>query len=191
MGAQLKRQDVRQNTGGNVNEPVTETIDLPAPMQATQEAGPSGVGGWLLVLCIWLAVIVPLANLGVLGFSLQQTVPAYDRVQGLLTLDVLNGAMVLALVVFSVFTGVCLWQRRDEGVLKLLRILLLGFVLSKPVAAILPFLSGMEPSVSREIAQTVMMSAGGSVIMPMIVLIYTQKSKRVRNTYAPISTPSA
>lgn len=174
-----------------MNESVAETIDSPAPQQAREVVGPSGVGGWLMVLCVWLTVVVPLTNLAVLGYSLLQTVPAYGRVPGLLLLDALNGAMVLALIAFSIFTGILLWQSRDARALQVLRILLFGFVLSKPVAAVLPFLVGMEPSVAGRVARSVLAGAGSAVIVPMIVLLYTIKSKRVSNTYTSVGPQSA
>ncbi len=168
-----------------------ESAGAVAALSSPQEGSPSGVGGWLLVLCIWLVGVIPLANIGIVGYSLLQTVPAWDRVQGLLLLDVLNAFTVAALMVLSVYAGLSLWRRRDAGALKVLRVFLIAFLLSKPVAAALPFVAGMDTEVALEVARTVLMGMGASVVFPMVVLTYTLKSARVRNTYGPVVSESA
>jgi len=162
---------------------VIESAEPPVPPTAVDNPGPVGVGGWLLFLCIWLTVVVPLVNVGLVGLDLSATLPNASRVPGLMALSVINAVMVLALIGFSIFAGVSLWRRRDPGAVKILRVYLFCFLGSKLIATVLPFVVGMN----RELAQEIALSVGGgtssAVVFAMGVLLYTQRSKRVRATY--------
>jgi len=92
------------------------TAYAPAPQAVAPVASElRGVRGWLLLFCVWLAIVDPLYSLRVLPYlryiSLNWTLP-----------------LSLALVVYGMVTGIQLWRVRP-GALTLLRIYF-GFVVA-------------------------------------------------------------
>jgi hypothetical protein len=106
------------NCGADLNAPasgaVAPTAAAPAlaPEATSQPSAPAGelrgVGGWLLLFCVWIVIVDPLLELRVLPYlryiSLNWTLP-----------------LSFAVVIYGMVTGIQLWRVRP-GALVLLRV---------------------------------------------------------------------
>lgn len=164
----------------------------PAAVAApTDKVGPSGVGGWLLVLCILLTFVIPLLNVALVGLAALDAIGSAVRVPGLVALTVANGIMVVVLVGLSIFAGLSLWLRLETRSVKIARLYFLAFLASKLIAAGLPFVVGMDSRIAVQVAQATAGGVGGACAFAFAWITYLQKSKRVRATYGLPESVSA
>jgi hypothetical protein len=137
---------------------------IPKASQANDDSGLYGVGGWLLVLCIWLTIIGPL-----LSFAKLSETSATN----------LQWLWGIVWILFSLVTGILLWTKRRIGwqVANVFYWSISGF------AWALVFLDGS----SQHISQAIAMSVVSGIWLP-----YLNKSKRVLNTYrsTPVTRPT-
>lgn len=141
-----------------------------------------GVQGWLLVLCLYLMVLVPL--LALLGL--------YGAWQGAMKSPTLQNALVfeaafeLALALFGFYAGWALYQKRTNAVViaKLyfivmltLGVLVLGIVLLGLVSQF------SDPALARQLRGPATVAALRQIILCGLWLFYLEHSKRVRATY--------
>jgi len=127
--------------------------DIPIPQPSSE---PKGVGGWLLVLCIWLTIISPLFSFAKLH-ELNQT----------------EMNLGLGLIVFSVISGVFLWCGKPVGVV-LVRIQLSIILILNLIGVML--LANQQQS--ERVVVVLFQSA-----VPVAWLAYLSVSKRVKATY--------
>ena len=151
----------------------------------TQEARLQGVRGWLLALCLYLMVLIPVkAVLGLIG-AWQIAARSATLRNGL----VLQMALELALAGFAVYAGLALSRQQPNGasiakiyfiVTLTLSVLGLGMVLlgwlSKPTDRVFAnVLSG--PAIFASVSQILISAAW---------LFYLERSQRVRATYRAV-----
>jgi hypothetical protein len=148
------------------------------------EARYKGVKGWLLLLCINLAVLDPLAMLLNLFLVTNVTKPQFDGHPELLRLILINGACSIGLAVFSIYAGVMLWKALPAG-LGLTRKYLFTGCFYSIFSLILPSLAGIPADLQSQIL-------GGSILNSMVTILYLcawyqylKRSKRVRATFGP------
>lgn len=133
------------------------------------EPRPSGVGGWLLALCIWLILWQPLA-LALAASSALEALSLRGLPVGLVLM------MRLAVAAVGVAAGIALFTHR-LGSLTLARV---SLALSA-VADTLTYTTSAFPS-NRPPGDT-LLYVGAAVIFYAAWIVYLGRSKRVRETY--------
>jgi Kef-type K+ transport system membrane component KefB len=141
-----------------------------------------GVHGWLLVLCLYLMVLIPvLAVLGLLGAW--QGASRSPTLQNAL---VFEAAFEFALAVFGFYAGLALYQKRPNAVviakvyfivMLTLGVLVLGIVLLGLVAQF------SDPALAKQLRGPAMAAALREIILSGVWLLYLERSERVRATY--------
>jgi hypothetical protein len=114
-----------------------------------------GVGGWLLVLCIWLTIVAPLFSFASLS---ERASSGFQWVWG------------VSLIIFTLATGILLWTGRWIG----WRLAIIYFWTIAGMAWLAVIMHGS----AEQIGQAIVTS-----ILSGIWLRYLKVSKRVKNTY--------
>ena len=155
-----------------------------ADVAITQE-GPSGVGGWLLLLVIGL-VIGPVIGAGRTGaefLSMETQHPTLHSSALWKEFKAASWFCLVAIAALSAYAGFGLARGNDWSVVKRAQIILW---LTGPVGALM--LGAVVPLVTLGASGVDSQFAGGllvSAIPAVIWTAYLSKSKRVRNTYGP------
>jgi hypothetical protein len=146
------------------------------------ESGLHGVRGWLLVLCLYLMVLVPLlAILGLIG--VWQGASKAPSLQNALIFEAL---FEFALGAFAFYAGLALYQRRAgaAAIAKIyfitmltLGVLVLGIVLLGLVSQF------SDPALARQLRGPAIVAALRQIVPAGLWLFYLEQSKRVRATY--------
>ena len=128
---------------------------MDTPTNQTDSA-PKGVGGWLLVLCIWMTIISPL-------FS-------FAKLHELGETEMYFG---LGLIVFSIVSGILLWCGKQVGVVLVRTYLIIVLVLN-----LIVILTLVNQQRSDRVVLVLFQSA-----VPVAWLVYLSASKRVKATF--------
>jgi hypothetical protein len=149
----------------------------------TPERRLHGVHGWLLVLCLYLMVLVPvLALLGLLGAW--QGASRSPTLQNAL---VFEAAFEFALAVFAFYAGLALYQKRPSAVaiakiyfitMLTLGVLVLGLVLLGLVSQF------SDPALANQLRGPAMVAALREILISGLWLAYLEQAQRVRATYS-------
>ncbi len=142
-----------------------------------------GVRGWLLLLCLSMAVLDPLTMLLTVFLVTSATKPYFGEHPELLRLVLVSGICRLALAVFSVYAGVALWKV-VPGALPLAKKYLMAVALYAVIALLLPVLVGVPEESYREIAGQGFFNSLLTVGYAAAWYLYLQRSRRVSATYA-------
>lgn len=143
------RRDPTRNTAS--------PVPPPSYTPATQgNSGPKGVGGWLLVLCIWTTIISPLFS-----FAKLHEMGETEMYLG------------LGLIVFSIISGILLWCGKQVAVVLVRTLLIIILVLN--LIGILMLLDQQQP---ERVTVVLFQSA-----VPIAWLVYLSVSRRVKATY--------
>ena len=149
-----------------MDEAVTETLTPEPAIPGIQGGDVSGVGGWLLVLCIVLSIINPIFNL-------------IASISNLIEGDIFSAIFRLCLGGFSIYVGYCLWSIRPDAVhiakIYLWIILILGAIIPLSLSLLLSLGGGVRSDVLERVVV--------SSITFAIWFTYLKLSKRVANTY--------
>jgi len=148
-------------------------------------AGLHGVRGWLLLLCVYLVIVMPLiAVLGAIG-ALQRAAAAPALRGALLTEVVLD----VGLSILAAYAGWALYRMRHNAV----RITKIYFIIMFALAifglitllATAPVLSQPQDNVAllNTLRAPAMVASLRQAILSAVWLVYLQRSKRVRATY--------
>ncbi len=144
-----------------------------------------GVRGWLLLLCIYLVIVMPLiAILGAIG-ALQRAATA-PALRGALVTEVV---LELGLAILAAYAGWALYRVRRNAV----RITKIYFIIMFALAifglitllATAPVLSQPQDNVAllNTLRAPAMVASIRQAILSGVWLVYLQRSKRVRATY--------
>ena len=171
----------------NTGDSVTDDIDLKVEVNLSKNISDNKVyrkkvGGWLLLLCLSLAVFNPILTLGSFAVTLSESSRYFNRFPGLRDVTVIDSILSFALMAFSVYAGIGLWTLRENAVQTAKRCLLfyLGYYF---IAAILPFTAGLPSSSHSAMMAQVTIGTIRGIIYVSIWYSYLNKSKRVRETY--------
>jgi hypothetical protein len=132
-----------------------------------------GVGGWLLFLCISMAIIAPIMQALVAAKALTNLATARVPIQTLLRLGSV-GAIYSGLAIFSCFAGVRLWMEKPKAVSVAKAYLLVAAVLPISIFLLLHF-AGMQVNLSQVIFRRSVYS--------LVWYSYLTASRRVELTY--------
>ena len=141
-----------------------------------------GVRGWLLLLCIYLAIVMPLiAILGAVG-TLQLAASAPD-LRGAL---VAEGVSAIALAGFAAYAGWALYRTRPNAV-KIAKAYLITMLVLSILGLLLASVFAVSQAPDNAPLNALQASARVAMLWPAILslawLIYLQRSKRVRATF--------
>ena len=142
-----------------------------------------GVRGWLLILCLNVAILDPLTMLLTIFLVTSATKPYFGEHPELFRLCLASGICRLALAVFSVYAGLGLWKV-VPGALSVAKKYLLAVVLYSVVASFLPALVGVPRESYQEFAGDTVFNGFITMAYAITWYIYLQRSKRVKATYA-------
>jgi hypothetical protein len=147
-----------------------------------ETSGPSGVGGWLLLLCVGLTVFGPILGLYNISSGYKDASPYFDVVPGVKTLFMIDVPLSLGLVMFSLFAGAGLWGVRPGAVRTAKRYLLclLGYSL---VTLMLPYIVNMPKEMTKLVVPELIKGTFKTAIYVGVWYAYLSNSQRVRNTY--------
>ena len=157
----------------------------PAGLAPSVEAPASpytGVGGWLLLLCLGLTVLSPLISMISLVTGYNDSSPFFEQFPGLKIIVTVDAVLSALLMAFSVYAGIGLWTVRPGAVVMAKRYLFcfLGYHV---VAAVLPFLAGLPQDANDAMMPLVVKSAAQGFVFFALWYSYLNKSQRVRATY--------
>jgi len=141
-----------------------------------------GVRGWLLLLCVSLAMLDPFAGLISLMAITDTLKPYFDQDPALFKLVLIAGVCNICLLVYSMYAGVSLWRIVPNAVTSAKRYLVVLFHYSF-FSIFLPQLVGLSEKTQTEIYKA---SPIGNLIVMLYAsawYLYMRKSKRVRATY--------
>ncbi len=160
------------------------------PGEAETEVSPApnekqGIGGWLLVLCVGLTILSPLATLYSVAASWRAASPLFEKVQGLESILVMNTAMDFILTAWACYVGVQLW-RVKEGAVQAVR----GFLTALPLLRGLMFLFVLASPVYG-FGFAAFIALVQALIFAAIWKSYLTNSKRVKATFAAVPTEPA
>jgi hypothetical protein len=147
---------------------------LPSP----ESPPPKGAGGWLLLLCLWLTIVLPLSNLYGTVRSLR-----YHPGIVVLLLDTTN----IGLGMLSLVAGVRLW-RLQSGAGTMVKV----FLLASPLHALGIFC--LVVSRGQITSPPVMVALALRILtLPFLLSLswywYLLQSRRVRNSYGTSESP--
>lgn len=165
--------------------PIVPCADANDAVTTPQQGGPSGVGGWLLLLVIGMMVLGPLLGAGRIGADFMMADHMYP---GLDTLEwrIFKSAtwlVFLGLAALSFFGGWGLARGKDWFVVTRAKAILwvTGPLASLVMGVLIPIITfGDWNAVNERFVGTFIGSIGAAAIWTA----YLAKSKRVRNTYA-------
>ncbi len=141
-----------------------------------------GVRGWLLILCLNIAILDPVTMLLTIFLVVSATKPYFGEHPELLRLCLVSGICRLALAVFSVYAGLGLWKV-VPGALSVAKRYLLAVVLYSVVASFLPALVGVPQESYQEFAGQTVFNSFLTMAYAIAWYIYLQRSRRVKATY--------
>lgn len=141
-----------------------------------------GVKGWLLILCLNVAILDPLTMLLTVFLVTDATKPYFGEHPELFRLCLASGVCRVALAVFSVYAGLALW-RIAPGAVSVAKKYLLAVLLYSLVASFLPVIVGIPRESYQEFAGQTVFNSFLTMAYAITWYIYLQRSKRVRATY--------
>ncbi|MBE9527756.1 MAG: DUF2569 family protein [Proteobacteria bacterium] len=140
------------------------------------------VGGWLLLLCVLLTVLGPLATAYSLIAGYGQLQGLFEETPGLRSFYNMNFILNIGLGLFSLWAGFSLWTRM-AGAVERAKNYLLARVAYSVILYFLPTMSGLPEEMSTGIQSEIVAASTFSFIYIAIWYLYLTKSKRVRGTY--------
>jgi hypothetical protein len=148
----------------------------------TQESRLQGVRGWLLLLCLYLTLIVPLlAALGLLGAW--QAAARSPTLQNAL---IYESILELALAGFALYAGVMLYQQRPNAVaiakIYFITMLTLG-MLSLGIVLVGVVWQLSDQAISSQLRGPAVFAAVRQIVVAIAWLLYLERSRRIRATF--------
>lgn len=141
-----------------------------------------GVKGWLLLLCVSMAILTPMTGLTSLLAVSDTLKPYFDKDPALFKLVLISGICNICLLVYSMYAGVSLWRIVPNAVVTAKRYLVVLFHYSF-FSIFLPQLVGLSEKTQTEFYKD-------NPIFNLLVMfeafmwyLYMRKSKRVKATY--------
>ena len=142
----------------------------------------NGVRGWLLLLCLSLAVLDPTAVLVNLFIVSDVARPYFSQQPGFFHLIIVNGVVGIALAVFSLYAGISLF-RRLPGAPDTARKYLAAISAYAILAPFMPFLLRSEQLATRDTFYFNCLNSSFTLVYAGTWRLYLRRSRRVRQTY--------
>ena len=144
--------------------------------------GPRGVGGWLLVFCVILTILIPLFKLPSLFSTYRDASRLFESFPRLYFIVLLNTVLGVGLIIFSIYAGVSLWQKNSKGPVIAKRYLFVYLVYAFFSNGLL-FLAGLPTEAIEAVLREAFLNIFNSAIFAGIWYAYLERSIRVKNTF--------
>lgn len=141
-----------------------------------------GVKGWLLLLCVCLAILDPMAGIFNLMIITDVMRPYFDQDPALFNLVLVGGICNICLLVYSMYTGVSLWKVSLNAVIGAKKYFLILFHYSF-ISIFFPQLFGLSEKTQTEIYKMNPLNNVIIMLYAFIWYLYLRKSKRIKATY--------
>jgi hypothetical protein len=141
-----------------------------------------GVKGWLLLLCVSMAILTPMTGLISLVAVSDALKPYFDQDPALFKLVLISGICNICLLVYSMYAGVSLWRATPNAVTSAKRYLVVLFHYSF-FSIFLPQLVGLSEKTQTEIYKDNPLYNLIVMLEACLWYLYMRKSKRVKATY--------
>ncbi len=141
-----------------------------------------GVRGWLLLLCLNLAVFDPSAVLVNLFMATNSTGSDFENHPELFRLTLIGGVPRIALMVFSLYAGLCLWKMVPGAVAVARRYLVCLFFFTV-FSLFLPNIVGVTDKLYPGFSTINNLNVVVTMAHVAAWYLYLGMSKRVRATY--------
>ena len=141
-----------------------------------------GVRGWLLLLCVSLAILDPFAGFINIMAVTDTLKPYFEQDPALFKLVLIGGVCNICLLVYSMYAGMSLWRAAPNAVMSAKRYLVVLFHYSF-FSIFLPQLVGLSEKTQTEIYKTSPINNLIVMLYASMWFLYMRKSKRVRATY--------
>ena len=153
-----------------------------SPISVPGAEGPTGVGGWLALLCIGLAIGNPLVAVFSVLAGLSQGARYVGAIPNWGLFLYLDSALTLVVATISFLAGFRIW-REVPGADRLAKVALalLAFhaLLEYPLVAAMRFPTALQDGIIKQLGQ----DTGRTILYCCIWLLYLFRSKRVANTF--------
>jgi hypothetical protein len=141
-----------------------------------------GVRGWLLLLCLNLTVFGPPVDLVTLFMAFNSAASEVDLHPEKLRLALIAGVPTIALAVFSLYAGFCLWKALP-GAVALARKYLVCLFFFSVLSLLFPGIVGMTEEAYPGLAEANSFAVAITFGHIAAWYLYLKFSKRVKTTY--------
>ena len=169
---QLQQKENGKNNKNNLRIEILNTIDKDY----------RGVKGWLLFLCVSMAILTPMTGLTSLMAVTDALKPHFDEDPALFKLILISGICNICLLVYSMYAGVSLWRVAPNAVATAKKYLVVLFHYSF-FSIFLPHLVGLSEKTQTEFYKDSPVFNLLVMFEAFIWYLYLRKSKRVMATY--------
>ncbi len=181
-----------------VNTPLSSGITNKMSLRETENSGHvkddeitkyTKVGGWLLVLCIILTIVLPLRSFVGLSSSYDEMIKYRDVFPDLQVAYYINSAITMIVSILSILVGSWIWALDKDSVSITKTFLIVYFcavviILLVQFFALLPSVDNL--AVNLEIGKRLL----GALLFSVVWYWYLSVSKRVKGTFVVNSTVS-
>ncbi len=141
-----------------------------------------GVKGWLLLLCVSMAILTPITGLVSLMTVTDILKPHFDEDPSLFKLVLITGICNICLLVYSMYAGVSLWRIATNAVRNAKRYFIALFHYSF-FSIFFPQLVGLSEKTLTDVYKTSPLLNLMVMFEAFLWYLYLRKSKRVKATY--------
>jgi Protein of unknown function (DUF2569) len=142
----------------------------------------TGVGGWLLVLCLMFTVVGPLISAWLLADEYAAFEPYFAGSAGLQAAIFVSLAITACSVAFGIYAGLRLWLIRPNAVTTTKHALLVGLAADAVTTAI-GLVAGPTPDAQGQLLRQLTIDLVPSFIFFTLCFAYLNRSRRVYATY--------
>ena len=142
----------------------------------------SGVKGWLLLLCVTLTILDPLAGFFTLMGVTDLLKPHFSEDPGLLKITLIAGVCSSCLIIYSMYAGISLWKIVPDALTTAKRYLRLLFCYSF-FAIFLPNLVGLSEKTQTEFFKANPLNNIIVMVYSGMWYLYLIRSRRIKATY--------
>ncbi|MBZ5537063.1 MAG: DUF2569 domain-containing protein [Acidobacteriia bacterium] len=167
---------------------LAESVARKSPEEQAVEAPEGsqyvGVRGWLLLLCLALAVFSPIVTIFFLVTNYQEAAQSFERFPGLRVISQIDILLSVGVMAFSVYAGVSLWRKKHNAV-RIAKAYLWTYLGYSIVASGLPFAAGLPSFTHEAMIIEVLKNLFRSLLFFALWYSYLNGSKRVKATFPP------
>ena len=144
----------------------------------------TGLGFWLSLLCFTLLVFFPIRGISNI---IAESDPYFDAFPGLMTIWIIESALVIGLIVFSLYAGILLLKIRRNAV-RVTKKFFQSLFAYNLISLLLLSLMGLPAEAKQLLFREGIIQFIGTTISIVIWWAYLSKSKRVRGTFEQAQT---